>query len=89
METVVKLLNSTGNKKLKNHRRLEKRGVVNYLYFDKPIVIINRKTRTITVNNWKNEIKGINRVITSYLNSNTITYLLSSANRYTLVDRRV
>lgn len=89
METVIKLLNSHGDKKIGNHRRMEKRGVVNFLYFDKPVVIINRKTRTITVNNWKNEVKGTNRVIESYLNSSCITYLLSTANKYTLVDRRV
>ena len=88
METVLKLLSSKTDRKIGNHRRLERRGVVNFLYFDKPVVIINRKKRVITINNWKNEFKGTNRVIDSYLNSATVQYLLSCANKYELVDRR-
>lgn len=74
-------------RKVCNHRKLERKGIVNYLYFNKPLIIINRRTRTLVINDWNNKQKGTNRALQDYLDSATIKYIMKNMN-YTIRDYR-
>ena len=83
----ILLLNNKKKRKVGNHRKFERKGVINYLYFDKPIVIVNRNKKEIVVNDWYHIDKGVHRAIQAYLDSATVKYILKYMG-YELVDLR-
>lgn len=86
LETVLQLLNAKGNRKIGNHHKEVRGGVISYFYMGNPVVVIDHAVRVVYVHRYTITIKGMSRVCESYLMSSTYKYLTNTANAYKIVE---
>lgn len=87
MIAINKLIASSVNKKIGNHRVVHKNDSVFFYYHQTAIVIINYLDKTIVLDNGGWGTSSTTRAINAYLRSDLIKKLLSSYN-YTIIDLR-